>query len=98
MIEKNFALSHLTTAHSEPDMTKTFKAVYNSFNTTKPHIIIPGRKSEYVIPDAISKGQSDLARMGEMETVASGEVIEGDDVELTDGQLDIYDVLSEITE
>jgi hypothetical protein len=60
VIEKNLALSHLTTAHSNPDMARTFADLQSYLSITEPHKIHPGRKSAYSVPDQIDRGRGML--------------------------------------
>ncbi|KAF8981380.1 hypothetical protein BDQ17DRAFT_1176464, partial [Cyathus striatus] len=55
-IEQNFALSHLTSVHTDPDMTKTLDALHKHLELHKPHQMVLGHKSKYCIPDPIEKG------------------------------------------
>lgn len=57
-IDKNFALTQLTTAHSDPLMAKTFNELQKKLVETNPHEIIPGRKSAYIIEEFIDKGRT----------------------------------------
>lgn len=77
MIEKNFSLRHLTTAHKDADMTRTFDEVGHHFVEHNPYKITPNRKTEYIIPDAIDQGRKMLASGGSTNT----ERLMGDDVE-----------------
>lgn len=56
-IEKNFVLTHLTIAHADPDMTKTFEVVRRSYHERSVHDIQAGRGSTYCIPDMLDRGQ-----------------------------------------
>ncbi|KAF8152226.1 hypothetical protein B0H34DRAFT_821015, partial [Crassisporium funariophilum] len=57
-VDKNFALTHLTTAHSDPDMTKTFNELQKHLTTVNSYKITPGRKSKYIIDDMIDRGRT----------------------------------------
>ncbi|KIL54407.1 hypothetical protein M378DRAFT_92369 [Amanita muscaria Koide BX008] len=72
-LERMFGLDHRTTRHSLPDMTATFMklAVYmKKENTNK---FMRGRKTNYNIPDAISKGMNTMVTEGRGETALTTE-------------------------
>jgi hypothetical protein len=66
-IEKNFRLCHITTAHANPDMSRTFEEVRKHHESKDPYRITPGRRSSYIIPDVIDKGRA------LMKSIAAGE-------------------------
>lgn len=55
-LEKNLVLNHLTTHHTEPDMTATYAALRAHMHTSRPHVFQPGRRTAYEIPDMFNKG------------------------------------------
>lgn len=87
-IEKNFALTHLTTAHADPDMTKTFVKVQKNITRTNPHKITAGRTTAYTIPEQIDKGHEALPSGG----TGDGGGEEGD----VEGPIQSEDVLVEL--
>ncbi|KAJ3519118.1 hypothetical protein NMY22_g13344 [Coprinellus aureogranulatus] len=61
-IDRNFVLTHLTSAHSPPDLRATFDELCKLLFDNNTHRITPGRKAIYEMPDAIEKGMSLLLR------------------------------------
>ena len=59
-LEKNLVLNHLTTHHTEPDMTATFQALAGAMDRTSPHVHIRGRKALFEIADMIDQGLEGL--------------------------------------
>lgn len=59
-------LSHLTTHHTEPDMTETFAVLHRHMASAdaSPHKYTAGRKSKYDIPDLIDRGLATLMKGG----------------------------------
>lgn len=55
-VDVNFRLTSLTTSHSDPNMTNTFKLLLNNFIKHKPHEFIKGRNTEYEVDSLIEKG------------------------------------------
>ncbi|KAF8986463.1 hypothetical protein BDQ17DRAFT_1259648 [Cyathus striatus] len=96
-IEQNFALSHLTSAHTDPDMTKTFDVLRQHLEHHKPHRRVLGCKSKYCIPDPIEKGMN-LFLKENMVTGADGnrgEVGDNEDFEEAVNEIDIVGELLE---
>ena len=77
-IDKNFALTQLTTAHSDPLMAKTFNELQKKLVETNPQEVIPGQKSAYVIEEFIDKGRALLPTIND--NIIGGDVDE-DDIE-----------------
>ena len=56
-LEKNLVLNHLTTHHTEPDMTATYTALRAHMHASQPHVFQPGKRAvAYEIPDMFNKG------------------------------------------
>lgn len=55
--ERNLALGHLTTRHTDPDMTLTFRALLRYLERTQPHEIKRGRGSKHTIKEMVDQGQ-----------------------------------------
>jgi hypothetical protein len=79
-IDRNFALSHLTTRHGDPDMTKTFQELLSHISKQNPHKIIPGRTSAYSIPDILNKGRLLMSEATKQDDVGEEVAVELDDV------------------
>jgi hypothetical protein len=93
MIERNFSLRHLTTAHKDADMTKTFEEVGCHYIEHNPYKITPNRKTEYIIPKAIDQGRKMLASGGSTNT----ESLMGDDVQDEgEAHVELEDILVEL--
>ncbi|KAG6875407.1 hypothetical protein C0992_003987, partial [Termitomyces sp. T32_za158] len=84
-IEWNFMLTHLTTAHGETNMVKTFAELQKHLAARNTYKKQPGRQSAYVIPDAIDKGRM-MLQIGDATDAME------DDVDL----VSIKDVLGEL--
>ncbi|KAM5542861.1 hypothetical protein V8D89_003245 [Ganoderma adspersum] len=63
-MERNFALPGLTTRHAHKDMKATFNQLLKHIENTAPNVYRPGRKSNYVIPNAIMKGAALIEKEG----------------------------------
>ena len=63
-MERNFALPGLTTRHAHKDMKPTFNQLLKHIENTAPNVYRPGRKSNYVIPNAIMKGAALIEKEG----------------------------------
>ncbi|KAI5982403.1 hypothetical protein EDD15DRAFT_2391298 [Pisolithus albus] len=90
MIQKNFLHTHLTVKHSDPNMSKTFKALATRFVSHSPHRWKAGRKSRYEIPDLIDKGSES------MEKAMRDEVEHGENIDETEAGTGMDDVLVEL--
>lgn len=90
-LEKNLVLSHLTTHHSEPDMTTTFATVTAHMAEKAVHCPNPGRKTKYTIVDMIGKGMQALkVSKGPGDNAADkSEGVDEADFELTPEEEDI---------
>ncbi len=85
--EKNLVLTHLTTRHSAPDMTTTLEELQKHLKEERAHEVIPGRRSNYVVPNLMERGQQALWNDG-------GAVVEGEGLE--ELEVTIEDVAVEI--
>ncbi|KAG2140004.1 hypothetical protein BD769DRAFT_1350324, partial [Suillus cothurnatus] len=56
VFEENFLHSHLTTQHTNVDMTQTFNELCRYIEQHSPHEPVLGQKSKHSIPDLYSKG------------------------------------------
>jgi hypothetical protein len=56
MIETNFMLGGLTTRHTPPDMTKTYRMLTNYMRDNDTNAYRAGRKAAYSIQDVIGEG------------------------------------------
>ncbi|PSR77789.1 hypothetical protein PHLCEN_2v7712, partial [Hermanssonia centrifuga] len=83
--EKNLVLSHLTTQHSAPDMTKTLTALLQHLAQERTHEKIPKRKSYYSIPNWMEIGQNALWSAAEVDEVEGAE----EDITLEDVTVEI---------
>jgi len=94
-IEKNFSLPHLSSAHSDPNMRKTFQQALLHLSQYNPHKIKPNRKSAHVIPDAIDQGRKALPSggAGSVEMALVDEIADEDE----DAPAEVDDVLVELT-
>lgn len=91
-MERNFLLSGLSFAHGTKDMTKTYAALLAKMNDPKwrPNHFQAGRKSEYVVPDMISRGmeQDGLEAMDvEVDNTGDDEITADAEDIGTEGQL-----------
>ena len=57
-IERNFLLGGLTSRHTPPDLTNTYRALSDYMFTNGPNDYKAGRTTAYSIPDMITKGLS----------------------------------------
>ena len=87
--EKNLVLTHLTTRHSDPDMTETFLALQKHLASNNIHIPIRGRKSKYSIPDAIEIGQGLMAESDSVVSESEEAVDTPEDITLEDVTVDL---------
>ncbi|KAH7917214.1 hypothetical protein BV22DRAFT_1026806 [Leucogyrophana mollusca] len=85
-IEKNFMHSHLTFAHTEPDMTKTLHHLTQNMKKQSPHQLNPGRQSSCSITDLLDKGQELFDK--KVDTEGTDEPLERPEVEDIVGELD----------
>lgn len=53
---ENNLLVYTTTAHGEPDMSRTLSELRKILSHRSPHIFVSGRKSMYCIPDMLNNG------------------------------------------
>lgn len=96
-LEKNLVLNHLTTHHTDPDMTETFRALHRHMaaETASPHQYTAGRTSKYKIPDFIDKGAAALTTSGTMGGVQEAD--KGIEDEQLDVTPDIEDISVDLT-
>ncbi|KAF7423971.1 hypothetical protein PC9H_009271 [Pleurotus ostreatus] len=59
-ISNNILLDHLTSAHADPNMARTFESVSRHLAEATPHKIKPGRQTAFTIDDMIDKGAAKL--------------------------------------
>ena len=59
-IERNLLLAGLTSHHTPPDLTNTYRALLDYMSASKPNDHTAGRTAAYNIPDMITKGLSVL--------------------------------------
>ena len=57
-IERNFLLGGLTSRHTPPDLTHTYRALADYMSINCPNDYKVGRTTAYSIPDMITKGLS----------------------------------------
>lgn len=77
-LEKNLVLNHISTHHTEPDMTHTYSKLHRQMNKTHPYRANPGRRSHYIIPYVIDSGAKALMKRKTAYRSADGD----EDVEL----------------
>ncbi|KAH9919664.1 hypothetical protein B0H21DRAFT_702077, partial [Amylocystis lapponica] len=88
--ESMFALEHRTFRHSAPDMQRTFKKLATYMRKMDVHILKPGRKSAYVLPDAAEAGLYKLSTTDiEDSEMEGGEQELEEEVNGDDGDLDV---------
>jgi hypothetical protein len=85
------SLQQLTQTESDPLMAKTFNELQKKIVETKPHEVIPGRKSAYIIEEFIDKGRALLPTIND--NTMEGDVDEDDSVE---GVREAGDILIEL--
>lgn len=88
-MERNLSIPGPTTAHAEPNLTKTIKKMVGYCCDHRPNKFVAGRETAYVIPDMMDKGQ-DLVHLnvqddegeiiGEGEATSRKAAIEGEDI------------------
>lgn len=106
-LERNFFLPGMTRTHSAKDMRETFEAVLGYLRELQPNKYKAGRKSQYVIPNALSRGaviiqaESKAREHGASEPRGETEGAEAEaedqaeelDVELTAEDLSVEDII-----
>ncbi|KIK80180.1 hypothetical protein PAXRUDRAFT_159334, partial [Paxillus rubicundulus Ve08.2h10] len=89
MVQQTFEHTHLTTNHSDLDMTKTFSKILEWFVLDSPHVVRIGRKTRHEIADMNDKGHQMMGKAahggGE-----GGNKNEGDD------QVEMEDIIMEL--
>ncbi len=71
---ENLFTMKLSSAHSYPDMTKTYKKITTYLSQMAAHIFTPGRTCKYSTPDPISVGLEAIDAKGlGMDAAESGE-------------------------
>ncbi|KAJ7732217.1 hypothetical protein DFH07DRAFT_990929 [Mycena maculata] len=80
-IERNFALTALTSQQAPPDMEKTYQKMALYLQQNSPNEHQAGRKSAYIIPDIIEQGQAKMNSTEKSEEDENEEREEENDLE-----------------
>lgn len=65
LVQQSFGHTHLTTNHAAPNMRKTFAKLQERLTLNSPHVVLAGRKSQYLIDDLSEKGQGMMEKAAE---------------------------------
>ncbi|KAG6370625.1 hypothetical protein JVT61DRAFT_11251 [Boletus reticuloceps] len=91
IVQTNFEHTHLTSNHAAPNMAKTYSKLQEILQTSSPHIVHAGRKSQHVVDDLSDKG------FAMMEKVPGGEGYRSENgVVGNEDKADLEDVLVEL--
>ena len=77
-LEKNLILNHISTHHTEPDMTHTYSKLHRHMDKARLYRADPGRQSQYIIPYVINIGLEALIKRKK----STNDTDEDEDVEL----------------
>ncbi|KAJ3553994.1 hypothetical protein NM688_g3331 [Phlebia brevispora] len=90
-LEKNLVLNHLTTHHSEPNMTETFAALARHMEqeNAQPHAFVPGRKTHHKLENMVDKGLAMLLRGAANNNVEDEQEVELDPIDISPDVEDI---------
>ncbi|RDX48735.1 hypothetical protein OH76DRAFT_1351984 [Lentinus brumalis] len=89
-LEGMFALNHRTYRHSAPNLKKTLHKLQIYMEQEGAHVIKPGRRSKYSVPDVMEVGVNKLMSAdGDFEGAADGVGVLEDEVNGQDGDLDV---------
>ncbi|EPQ49752.1 hypothetical protein GLOTRDRAFT_134656 [Gloeophyllum trabeum ATCC 11539] len=90
--EKMLALDHRTFKHSPPKMLKTFNKLADYIQKHATHLYTPGRKAQYVIPDAYTEGMAmtfTTSKHDRLENEADATTDQEIEADGDDGDLDV---------
>ena len=73
---QQFALNHVTSAHADPDMTKTFEALALHLKMARPHTFQHGRKSKHSFKDPIDQAWDIMDKDNDVTIINDNEVVD----------------------
>ncbi|KAI6160007.1 hypothetical protein EDD17DRAFT_1778675 [Pisolithus thermaeus] len=65
LVQQSFGHMHLTTNHAAPNMRKTFAKLQERLTLNSLHVVLAGRKSQYLIDNLSEKGQGMMEKAAE---------------------------------
>ena len=85
---KQFALTGLTSAHADADMSRTYEALSSHLKTVRPHQFQPGRKSRSILQDPVDRARETMDKDKDLNL--------NDDDEVDMDRPDPVDIISEL--
>ena len=88
-VVSEYFLTNLTSRHCRPDMTSTNKKLARHVEEMESNTIVPGREANYVIPNLLKKGMSEMHKVEFLNRVY---LPDEDDSELERATVEISDL------